>query len=134
MASILMRRALSLTSRLCSTEVSAAATAAAASSSPSALPTIFDKILSGEIPADVVYEDDLALAFRDVAPQAPTHVLVIPKLRSGLTRLSNATPEHTPLLGHLLDVAQRVAHAEGLTTPAEGAAGADDGEFFIIPI
>ena len=134
MASV--RRALSLTSRLCSTEVSAAATAAAAtsSSSPSALPTIFDKILSGEIPADVVYEDDLALAFRDVAPQAPTHVLVIPKLRSGLTRLSNATPEHTPLLGHLLDVAQRVAHAEGLTTPAEGAAGADDGEFFIIPI
>ena len=118
-------------SRRCSGEAAAAAAAAAARSFDEA-PTIFDKILCGEIPADVVFEDDRALAFRDVAPQAPTHVLVIPKLRSGLTRLSNATPEHSELLGHLLYVAQHVADAEGLTTPAEGAEAADNEGFRIV--
>ena len=53
-------------------------------------PTIFDKIVAKEIPATVIYEDNLCLAFRDVAPQAKTHFLVIPKIRAGLTRLSNA--------------------------------------------
>lgn len=47
----------------------------------------FDKIISKEIPADIVYEDEDVLAFRDISPQAPVHVLVIPKLRDGLTQL-----------------------------------------------
>jgi len=77
-------------------------------------PTIFDKIVAKEIPATVVYEDDTALAFRDISPQAPTHVLVIPKVRSGLTELSKAEECHEPLLGHLLYVAKLVADKEGL--------------------
>lgn len=77
-------------------------------------PTIFDKIVAKEIPATVIYEDNLCLAFRDVAPQAKTHFLVIPKIRAGLTRLSNAEEEHKALLGHLLFTAQRVAKDEGL--------------------
>ncbi|GLC40942.1 Histidine triad nucleotide-binding protein 1 [Pleodorina starrii] len=76
--------------------------------------TIFDKIVSKEIPANVIYEDDEALAFRDISPQAPVHFLVIPKKRNGLTRLSKATPEHKALLGHLLYVAQLVAMKENL--------------------
>lgn len=72
-------------------------------------PTLFDKIVSKEIPADVIYEDEECLAFRDIAPQAPVHFLVIPKARAGLTRLSAATPASKAILGHLLYVAQLVA-------------------------
>ncbi|KAH1113248.1 hypothetical protein J1N35_006626 [Gossypium stocksii] len=61
-----------------------AALAAASSDSP----TIFDKIIKKEIPATVVYEDDKVLAFRDIAPQAPMHILIIPKSKDGLTDLS----------------------------------------------
>jgi len=68
-------------------------------------PTLFDKILAGSIPADVVYEDDVVLAFRDIAPVAPTHVLLIPKTRDGLTQLQHATVEHRAVLGHMLAVA-----------------------------
>jgi histidine triad (HIT) family protein len=75
--------------------------------------TVFGKILRGEVPADVVYEDDRALAFRDVAPQAPTHVLVIP--RKPIARLSEAGDDDAELLGHLLGVARRVAEQEGLS-------------------
>ena len=57
--------------------------------------TIFDKIISKEIPAYVIYEDDLCLAFRDIAPVAPTHFLVIPKNRDGLTGISKAEERHT---------------------------------------
>ena len=77
-------------------------------------PTIFDKIIAKQIPAAILYEDETALAFRDVSPQAPVHFLVIPKHRSGLTQLSRATPAHEPLLGHLLAVAATVAKQEGL--------------------
>ena len=52
--------------------------------------TIFDKILAKEIPADIVYEDEICLAFHDVSPQAPVHILIIPKTRDGLTQLSKA--------------------------------------------
>ncbi len=75
--------------------------------------TIFGKILRGEIPADRVYEDERALAFRDVNPQAPTHVLVIPK--QPIARLSEAGEDDRDLLGHLLLVANRVAAQEGLS-------------------
>ena len=70
-------------------EVEKAATAAevqaALEANDTDLPTLFDKIVAGEIPCTKVYEDDDCLAFRDIAPQAPTHVLVIPKKRSGVS-------------------------------------------------
>lgn len=69
--------------------------------------TIFGKIIRREIPADIVYEDDLALAFKDVAPQAPTHILVIPK--KPIPRLSDAEAADTALMGHLLMMAKKVA-------------------------
>ncbi|CAO2831458.1 unnamed protein product [Amaranthus hypochondriacus] len=62
--------------------------ALAASSTPPDSPTIFDKILNKEIPANVVYEDDKVLAFRDINPQAPVHILIIPKVKDGLSRLA----------------------------------------------
>lgn len=75
--------------------------------------TVFQKIIDGQIPADVVYEDDLAMAFRDVAPQAPTHILVIPKRAiRGVSAVREADKE---VLGHLLWVASVVAQREGLT-------------------
>ncbi|CAK9080371.1 unnamed protein product [Durusdinium trenchii] len=63
---------------------------AAESRTDTAPETIFDKIIRKEIPSKIVFEDDRALAFRDVSPQAPVHVLVIPKVRDGLTQLQNA--------------------------------------------
>ncbi len=75
--------------------------------------TIFGKIARGETPAKIVYEDDRALAFHDVNPQAPTHLLVIP--RKPIERLSAAEDADAPLLGHLLMVANRVAADAGLT-------------------
>ena len=74
--------------------------------------TVFSKIIAREIPARIVYEDDRCLAFHDVAPQAPVHVLVIPKKE--IPRLGAVTPEDQPLLGHLIFVAQSVARQEGL--------------------
>jgi histidine triad (HIT) family protein len=74
--------------------------------------TIFGRILRGEIACQEVYADDLCLAFRDVHPQAPVHVLVIP--REPIAQLGVAGPEHQALLGHLLLVAARVARQEGL--------------------
>ncbi|KAL6756490.1 kinase C binding protein [Haematococcus lacustris] len=91
-----------------------AAAQAAAPLADSEAPTIFDKIISKAIPANIIYEDEEALAFRDIAPQAPVHFLVIPKVRGGLTRLSKATEASKPLLGHLLYVAQLVAKQENL--------------------
>ena len=74
--------------------------------------TIFGKIIKRELPADIVYEDDLCLAFRDVNPQAPVHVLVIPKRE--IARLSDATQQDQTLLGHLLLAAGKVARALGV--------------------
>jgi histidine triad (HIT) family protein len=75
--------------------------------------TIFSKIIRREIPADIVYEDELALAFRDVNPQAPVHILVIPK--QPIAKLSDAQSQDHALLGHLLLTAKRVAEQVGLT-------------------
>ena len=74
--------------------------------------TVFGKILAGEIPADIVYEDDLAVAFRDVNPQAPVHILVIP--RTPLVNVAASRDEDTDLLGHLLRVCAQVAQQEGI--------------------
>ena len=74
--------------------------------------TIFGKIIRREIPADIVYEDDLALAFKDISPQAPTHILVIPK--KPIPSLSKAAAEEQELLGHLLLTVKKVAEQAGL--------------------
>jgi histidine triad (HIT) family protein len=74
--------------------------------------TIFGKILRGEIPTDKVFEDDRCIAFRDVQPQAPVHLLVIP--REHLISLAQADQSQESLLGHLLLVAARVAREAGL--------------------
>lgn len=74
--------------------------------------TIFSKIIRRQIPANIVYEDDLALAFTDVNPQAPVHILVIPKKQ--IPKLADAQPEDQALLGHLLLTAKRVAAEAGL--------------------
>jgi histidine triad (HIT) family protein len=74
--------------------------------------TIFGRILRGEIPCDQVYADDRCIAFRDVAPQAPVHLLVIP--RQHVVNLADAQESQAELLGHLLLVAAKVARQEGL--------------------
>jgi histidine triad (HIT) family protein len=75
--------------------------------------TIFGKIIRREIPAAIVYEDDLSIAFKDINPQAPTHILIIPK--KPLPQLDAATEEDRVLLGHLLLRAKQVAAQAGLT-------------------
>ena len=62
--------------------------------------TLFEKIIAREIPATIVYEDDLVLAFRDVKPQAPAHVLIVPK--KVIPRIADAAPDDHKVLGHLL--------------------------------
>jgi len=74
--------------------------------------TLFEKIAARQIPAQIVYEDDLVLAFHDLRPQAPTHVLLVPK--KPIPRLAEATAEDHKLLGHLLLKAAAVAAQLGL--------------------
>ncbi len=74
--------------------------------------TLFEKICDKEIPATIVYEDDLCVAFRDIAPQAPVHILVIP--RKAITRVGLAGEEDEAVLGHLLLTAAKVARGEGI--------------------
>jgi histidine triad (HIT) family protein len=74
--------------------------------------TIFSKIIRREIPADIIYEDEQCLAFRDVNPQAPTHVLLIPKKE--IPRLVDAQPEDAALLGHLMLTANKISQQLGV--------------------
>ncbi|KAK7934352.1 hypothetical protein WMY93_005248 [Mugilogobius chulae] len=67
-------------------------------------PTIFSKVIDKSLPADIIYEDDKCLAFRDISPQAPVHFLVIPRVL--IPRISEAKDDDTELLGHLLVVAK----------------------------
>ena len=73
--------------------------------------TIFSKIINREIPADIVYEDELCLAFRDVNPQAPVHILIIPK--QAITKIVDAAETDQLLLGHLLLKAGDIAKEQG---------------------
>ncbi|EKD52510.1 MAG: HIT family protein [uncultured bacterium] len=75
--------------------------------------TIFAKIIDKEIPANIVYEDDLCLAFRDINPKAPTHILLIPKT-TDIDRIANARADHKELLGHMMLVCRDIAKKEGL--------------------
>jgi len=74
--------------------------------------TLFEKIAAREIPASIVYEDDMVLAFRDIKPQAPTHILIIPK--KPIPRIAEANAEDHKVLGHLLLKAADVADKLGL--------------------
>jgi len=76
--------------------------------------TIFDKIIRKEIPSTVVFEDEDVFAFRDISPQAPTHILIIPKVKDGLTGISQAEDRHEAILGKLLIAAAKIAKKEGL--------------------
>lgn len=74
--------------------------------------SIFSKIITREIPADIVYEDDLVLAFRDINPQAPTHILVIPKKE--IPTANDVTAEDEAALGRLFTAAAKIAAQEGI--------------------
>ena len=73
---------------------------------------IFCKIVAGEIPSNKVYEDEQVLAFRDIAPMAPTHILVIPKAHIG--SVAEITAENSGLVAHIFEIVAKVAAAEGL--------------------
>ena len=74
--------------------------------------TLFEKIIARQIPADMVYEDDLVFAFRDIKPGAPTHILVVPK--KPIPRIAEATSQDHKLLGHMLLKAAEIAVKVGL--------------------
>ena len=74
--------------------------------------TLFEKIIAREIPADIVHEDEWSLAFRDINPVAPVHVLVIPK--KPIPRIGEAEDADAAVLGHLMRVIAKVAEQEGL--------------------
>jgi histidine triad (HIT) family protein len=91
--------------------------------------TLFDKIIAREIPAAIVYEDDLVLAIRDINPQAPVHLLIFPK--KPVPRIAEATPDDHKVLGHLLLKAAEVADKVGLKNDGYRLVinnGADGGE------
>ena len=75
--------------------------------------TLFEKIINGDISADIVYEDEQCIAIKDIAPQAPTHLLVIPK--KAIPMLAKATPVDENLLGHLLLVTSDIAKKAGIS-------------------
>lgn len=74
--------------------------------------TIFKKIIDKEIPADIVYEDDLVLAFKDISPQAPTHILIIPKKE--IATVNDVSAEDEQRLGRLFIVAAKIAKEQGI--------------------
>ncbi|VTR47241.1 HIT-like protein HI_0961 [Serratia fonticola] len=74
--------------------------------------TIFSKIIRREIPADVVYQDELVTAFRDISPQAPTHILIVPNVL--IPTVNDVTVEHEAALGRMITVAAKIAEQEGI--------------------
>ncbi|WP_249717723.1 purine nucleoside phosphoramidase [Proteus faecis] len=74
--------------------------------------TIFSKIIRGEIPANIVFQDDVVTAFRDISPQAPTHILIIPNKL--IPTVNDVTAEDEQVLGHLFVVAAKIAQQEGI--------------------
>ncbi len=74
--------------------------------------TIFSKIIAGEIPADIVYRDELVTAFRDINPQAPTHVLIVPNKE--IPTINDLTAEDAAVMGQMLLAAQKIAAQEGV--------------------
>merc|ERR1719217_1016014 len=80
----------------------AKAAAAADAGEDTADDTIFGKIVRKEIPCDIVFEDDICMCFNDTDPQAPVHMVLIPKERAGLTGISKAEDDHAAVLGHMM--------------------------------
>lgn len=76
------------------------------------MPTIFAKIIRGELPADIVYQDEQVTAFRDINPAAPTHVLIVPN--RVIPTVNDLQEEDEQLVGHMVLVAQRIAQQEGI--------------------
>ena len=74
---------------------------------------LFCKIIAGEIPSNKVYEDETVYAFRDIAPQAPTHILVVPKAH--LEDVNGVNTENSPVVAHIFEVIPQIAAAEGLS-------------------
>lgn len=75
-------------------------------------PTLFTRIINGEIPADIVYRDEEVTAFRDINPQAPHHLLIIPN--KPIPTVNDATPDDEKMLGHLFVVASKIAKEAGI--------------------
>lgn len=76
------------------------------------MPTLFEKIIAGELPAEFVFQDNQVVAFRDINPAAPTHVLIIP--RKPIPTTNDIEPEDLPLIGHMFLVAKQIAKDEGV--------------------
>lgn len=74
--------------------------------------TIFSKIIRGEFDADIVYQDDLVTAFRDIHPQAPTHILIVPN--EPVPTVADVEPEHEAALGRMIIAARQIAEEEGI--------------------
>jgi len=82
---------------------------------------LFCKMIAGEIPTDVVYQDEHVFAFRDINPQAPLHVLIVP--RTHIATLNDLQPDHNQLVGHLFVAAKKIANDEGVAINCNAEAG-----------
>ena len=95
--------------------------------------TIFSKIIDGEIPSEFIYQDDICVCIRDIAPQAPTHLLIIP--RKPIAMLAEAAPEDQSILGHLLlkagDIARQLGVSEAFRLVINNGAGAGQTVFHL---
>lgn len=80
--------------------------------------TIFQKIIDREIPAEILFEDEICIAFRDISPQAPVHILIVPK--TVIPRIGEAIPDDATVLGRLLLAAGRIAENEGIRSKDKG--------------
>ena len=76
------------------------------------MPTLFTKIINGEIPADIVYKDDRVTAFRDINPQAPVHILIVPNKE--IPTVNDVAPDDEALMGYMFTVAKKIATDEGV--------------------
>jgi len=76
------------------------------------MPTLFERIIAGEIPANIVYRDDRVIAFRDIRPRAPTHILIVP--HKPIPTANDIADADEPLIGHLFTVARDLAKQEGI--------------------
>ena len=81
-------------------------------------PTLFERIIAREVPADIIHEDNLSIAFKDINPQAPHHILVIPK--KPIPRVGEAHDDDSATLGHLLIIARKIARDIGIAESSEG--------------
>ncbi len=77
------------------------------------MPSIFSKIIAGEIPSDIVYKDDQVTAFKDIHPQAPVHILIVPNKE--IATVDDVAPEDEAMLGHMFTVAKQIAREQGIS-------------------